>query len=283
TKWHKYNGHCYYYSSERQSWFTAELIALEHLFLLLKLRKCREIGGYIIKIDDREENEKIYANRPKNDGYWIGLTDLNEGEFRWSFDQSKATFLPWVSGYGKKGNGYDCVAFNSGSKAEWFDYKCNTTYYYICERNFYRQWVSKVTGFKSQWDDDGWSAAQVKGPPNVYPQYGDIEGAWCPKGESSDNYITIEYSKKTYIQSINIYETYNGGSVWRISFKAPNGTWHTVLEVNRATLSTVTSSRIFSPPIQTVAFPTNEVHIEIDTTNTHEDYEMDAVEITGQC
>lgn len=34
---------------------------------------------------------------------------------------------------------------------------------------------------------------------------------------------------------------------------------------------------------QTVAFPANEVHIEIDTTNTHEDYEMDAVEITGQC
>ncbi|XP_071126743.1 F-box/LRR-repeat protein 4-like isoform X1 [Mytilus edulis] len=148
---------------------------------------------------------------------------------------------------------------------------------------FYRQWVSKVTGFKSQWDDNGWSAAQVKGPPNVYPQYGDIEGTWCLKGESSDHYITIEYSKKTYIQSINIYETYNGGSVWRISFKAPNGTWHTVWEVNRATLSTVTSSRIFSPPIQTVAFPANEVHIEIDTTNTHEHYEMDAVEITGQC
>lgn len=60
----------------------------------------------------------------------------------------------------------------------------------------------------------------------------------------------IEYPKKIYIQSINIYETYKGGSAWRISFKSPNGSWLTVWEVDRATLSTVPSSRIFSPPIQ---------------------------------
>lgn len=34
---------------------------------------------------------------------------------------------------------------------------------------------------------------------------------------------------------------------------------------------------------QTVAFPANEVRIEIDTTNTDEDYEIDAIKITGQC
>lgn len=68
--------------------------------------------------------------------YWIGLTDLNEGEFRWNFDQTKATLLPWARGYGKNGNGYDCVAYNHDKKAEWFDYICNTKYYYICESNF---------------------------------------------------------------------------------------------------------------------------------------------------
>ncbi|XP_071124091.1 F-box/LRR-repeat protein 4-like [Mytilus edulis] len=146
-----------------------------------------------------------------------------------------------------------------------------------------QQWVSNVIGYKTQWDNDEYSAAQVKGPPNVYPQYGDKKGAWALMGVADDHYIMIKYPKKIYIQSINIYETYKGGSAWRISFKSPNGSWLTVWEVDRATLSTVPSSRIFSPPIQTIAFPANEVHIEIDTTNTNEDYEIDAIEITGQC
>lgn len=68
--------------------------------------------------------------------YWIGLTDLVEGEYRWTFDQTKATFLTWHSGYGKRGNGSDCCGLHSGSKADWFDYSCNSKFYYLCESNF---------------------------------------------------------------------------------------------------------------------------------------------------
>lgn len=121
--WHKYNGHCYYYSSETQNWFNAE-------------RKCRELDGYIIKIGNSKENEHIHASRPKNVQYWIGLTDLIEGEFRWSFDQSKASFLTWADGHGHRGSTYNCVGMNSGGKAEWFDTSCNNMRYYICESNF---------------------------------------------------------------------------------------------------------------------------------------------------
>ncbi|CAC5383723.1 unnamed protein product [Mytilus coruscus] len=121
--WHKYNGHCYYYSSDLQNWFNAE-------------RNCREIGGYIVKIGNSKENEHIYASRPKNVGYWIGLTDLNEGEFRWNFDQSKATFFPWTNGRGRMGTGYNCVALNTAKRSEWFDTDCNNRYNYICESNF---------------------------------------------------------------------------------------------------------------------------------------------------
>ncbi|CAG2213100.1 unnamed protein product [Mytilus edulis] len=77
--------------------------------------------------------------------------------------------------------------------------------------------VLKLTQFEGQYSD------QVKGPPNVYPAYGDKAGAWALNGVASDHYIT------------------------------------------------------------TVAFPANEVRIEIDTTNTDEDYEIDAIKITGQC
>ncbi|CAC5383729.1 unnamed protein product [Mytilus coruscus] len=127
TKWHKYNGHCYYYGVDSQNWFTAEAIT----------RKCREIGGYIAKIGDKKENDKIFASKQSTGNhYWIGLTDLNEGEYRWTFDQTKATYLPWHSNYGKRGNGYDCVAMIVNNGGQWIDYPCNTKFYYICESNF---------------------------------------------------------------------------------------------------------------------------------------------------
>ncbi|XP_063406268.1 perlucin-like protein [Mytilus trossulus] len=125
-KWVKHNGHCYFYSTESSDWFTAE-------------RRCREIGGYIVKVDDTSENTWITDNKPnKNVHYWIGLTDLKEGDWRWTFDQSLATYKPWLSGYGAKGTAYNCVAYSHGSSGLrlWFDQTCSTNYNYICESNF---------------------------------------------------------------------------------------------------------------------------------------------------
>lgn len=65
--------------------------------------------------------------------YWIGLTDLKEGEYRWILDQTKATFLPWHSGYGSSGTKYNCVMFHR-QKAQWADYPCEHKWRYICER-----------------------------------------------------------------------------------------------------------------------------------------------------
>ncbi|XP_071123017.1 perlucin-like protein [Mytilus edulis] len=125
-QWQKYNGHCYYFGTDMFDWFTSE-------------RKCREIGGYIVKIDDSSENSWVKSKRPKkNSGYWIGLTDLKEGQFRWSYDQSLMTYKNWYpsDGWGSKGQGSDCVLLNSNANAYWLDYNCTLTYYYICESDF---------------------------------------------------------------------------------------------------------------------------------------------------
>ncbi|CAC5361931.1 unnamed protein product [Mytilus coruscus] len=99
-------------------------------------RLCRDYGGYLVKIDNSTENEWLQSNRPsKSIGYWLGLTDLIEGEWRWSIDQSLATFKTWQSGYGSKGHTSNCVSF-SGGRSTWFDTSCKIGYYYICERNF---------------------------------------------------------------------------------------------------------------------------------------------------
>ena len=41
-KWRKYKDHCYYFETVPVKWTTAE-------------RRCREIGGYLVKIDDSSE------------------------------------------------------------------------------------------------------------------------------------------------------------------------------------------------------------------------------------
>ncbi|CAC5420712.1 COLEC12 [Mytilus coruscus] len=184
-QWHKYKGHCYYYGQDKQ----------HQSRTLLFQRKCRDIGGYIAKINDQEENSRIFQHRPntskpvgmcssslinnrgdafklvtkcrgakildgyvmhrvgdlmQRDGllayneeglysdahYWIGLTDLKEGEWRWSFDQSKATYTTWISGYGSKGTGHNCVQIPNGHDGKWIDYLCSHQVNYICESNF---------------------------------------------------------------------------------------------------------------------------------------------------
>ncbi|CAC5391407.1 unnamed protein product [Mytilus coruscus] len=125
-QWQKYNGHCYYFGTDNLDWFTSE-------------RKCREIGGYIVKIDDSSENSWVKSKRPKkNVRYWIGLTDLKEGQFRWSYDQSLMTYKNWYpsGGWGSKGTSSNCVMYNNTANAYWLDYICTSTQYYICESNF---------------------------------------------------------------------------------------------------------------------------------------------------
>ncbi|XP_071136729.1 C-type lectin domain family 10 member A-like [Mytilus edulis] len=126
TKWIKYDGHCYYYSPNTADWFTAE-------------RKCRDIGGYLAKIDNDEEKNNMYSNANlKNYNYWIGLTDLKEGDYRWTYDQNKAEIKEWYPGYGSKGTGSNCVAAAyHDNKLKPFDSNCSSSSFrYICESNF---------------------------------------------------------------------------------------------------------------------------------------------------
>jgi hypothetical protein len=46
-----------------------------------------------------------------------------------------AQWCLWCPGYGSKKKDKTCVAFNNGSKVEWFNTVCSNNYYYICEAN----------------------------------------------------------------------------------------------------------------------------------------------------
>ena len=120
--WTKYNGHCYHFGTKTVPWFAAD-------------KKCRELGGYLVKVDADAENNWIASHKPTKAHYWIGLTDLQEGKWRWSYDQSDVTFSKWYPGYGNRGTSSNCVLHHAG-ETRWWDYHCHKSYNFICESNF---------------------------------------------------------------------------------------------------------------------------------------------------
>ncbi|XP_076116628.1 perlucin-like protein [Mytilus galloprovincialis] len=120
----KYNGHCYYFGEDILSWFNAQ-------------RKCQLIGGNLVKIDDSSENTwlKSKSNGAGSGIYWIGLSDLVEGEFRWTNDQEVVSYKNFKSGQpNNSGAKEDCVSLYS-SDGTWYDKPCTKTYKYICEND----------------------------------------------------------------------------------------------------------------------------------------------------
>jgi hypothetical protein len=71
-------------------------------------------------------------------------------------------------------------------------------------------WASSVRGFSSQYSQGSWSAAQVLGPPDVYPAYGDNAKAWASLGaDDRDEWIEVGFDRPGAISGVEVYETFN--------------------------------------------------------------------------
>lgn len=129
-QWIKYNKHCYYIGDDSVRWTDAE-------------RKCREIGGYLVKIDDSSENKWIQQQLSKSSKktyFWLGSTDVVNGDWRWIYDQTQLSYKNFVSGrpYATSSTtsySYNCIMMHY-SNGNWYDYPCHYGYPYVCESNF---------------------------------------------------------------------------------------------------------------------------------------------------
>ncbi|XP_056019555.1 uncharacterized protein LOC125669622 isoform X2 [Ostrea edulis] len=146
--------------------------------------------------------------------------------------------------------------------------------------NTIQQWASVVDSFSSQYDSTRWSANQILGPPKVFPDHGDIPGAWASKSCDSVEFVEIGFQEKVIPSAINIYETYHAGGVKRVMAKNPNGAWVELYKADR--IKKISSSRIFSPVLSRgITFKTNKLRIEIDCSVARSWVELDAVELVG--
>ncbi|XP_063399303.1 perlucin-like protein [Mytilus trossulus] len=121
----KYNGHCYYFGEDQLSWSDAQ-------------RKCQLIGGNLVKIEDSSENTwlKSNTNGAGTIAYWIGLSDLVEGEFRWTSDQEVVSYKNFDHGQPNNLRGNQNCVYLDYNAGKWDDATCGNNHKYICEHDF---------------------------------------------------------------------------------------------------------------------------------------------------
>ncbi|CAG2187380.1 Perlucin-like protein [Mytilus edulis] len=125
--WKKYKDHCYFVSPGGKNWQDA-------------VKQCKNMGGYLAKITDSEENSWVVDMLTKSAkhkyGYWMGSSDLQkEGDWRWVQDSSKVCFSQWLPGQPSNlGNREHCGHFWSLHQFQWNDAPCgHNGMGYICE------------------------------------------------------------------------------------------------------------------------------------------------------
>lgn len=139
------------------------------------------------------------------------------------------------------------------------------------------QWAVGASA-TSQFTDDGWSAQQVVGIPNVFG-CGDDSFAWASADQNGVDSITLRYSEEVIPRRIDIYETYNPGAIERVTVIDETGSENDVYTNNPAT--TTECPRLLRIPVDGIEAPIDTVVIYLDQTNHPSWNEIDAVQLVG--
>ena len=82
--------------------------------------------------------------------FWLGITDVVNGDWRWIYDQTRPNYKFWLSGHPRPASNAHSKNYNCGlmlTSGKWYDHACASAFYYICESNFckfiilFRWWV----------------------------------------------------------------------------------------------------------------------------------------------
>jgi hypothetical protein len=73
--------------------------------------------------------------------FWLGITDVVNGDWRWIYDQATPNYKFWYTGMphsASNANSKDrnCAMMLNNYGGKWYDYPCSKTRLYICESNF---------------------------------------------------------------------------------------------------------------------------------------------------
>ncbi|MGI6149502.1 MAG: hypothetical protein GX195_06645 [Firmicutes bacterium] len=141
------------------------------------------------------------------------------------------------------------------------------------------QWAVTASA-SSEYGSGDWSAKQMLGQPDFYPNYGDSGYAWAPAhGNNGLQWVELGFAEAVYVDRVDIYETFNPGAIVRVELIDTTGRWHLVWEGTGG--SAGTTARLFSVRNGIVTVPCQRVRITLDTDSVSGWNEIDAVSITG--
>ena len=101
-------------------------------------KRCKEFGGDLASIINREEEAKIEELlHDPNTWFWIGLNDLTtEGDFKWSDGMPRLySNFGRSEGYQDVADTEDCFFLTRGISPNdlyWYDAPCNGMHCFVC-------------------------------------------------------------------------------------------------------------------------------------------------------
>ena len=141
------------------------------------------------------------------------------------------------------------------------------------------QWATSATA-SSEYASDNWSAQQATGQPDT-DNCGDNGTAWASETATGEDTIELTYDQAVIPTQVNIYQTFNPGSISRIELV--NRDNDVVLKVKKSNdkPGKTPCPGIFSLNITGTEEPINGVVIYLDQSVGGNWNEIDAVELVG--
>jgi hypothetical protein len=147
------------------------------------------------------------------------------------------------------------------------------------------RWADSVIAFSTEYNQspESWSAYQILGIPNTYPNYGDIITAWTSEERDFQReFLELGYfGNPEPVRSIAIFETYNPGFVDTVYVKNPNtNLWEIVYQ--DSAYDAGDTSRIFIINFPETPFNVTAIRIAIDELKVTGWNEIDAVGLSSE-
>nr|KAI8743272.1 secretory phospholipase A2 receptor-like; partial [Biomphalaria glabrata] len=120
--WIDHVGYCYYVSSDKANWITAQDV-------------CRNKGAELVSVHSDDENNFLLTLSDK--GYWIGLKKISKDNYRWS-DGSTVDYIARNYYLVTTNDFNQCVIIRSPSgsssgQEQWLLSSCHDSFNYICK------------------------------------------------------------------------------------------------------------------------------------------------------
>jgi hypothetical protein len=141
------------------------------------------------------------------------------------------------------------------------------------------QWAIDAVA-SSQYGEDGYSALQATGAPNV-PSASDNPLAWASEfADGTVETLELTYANKVTPAGVRIYESYNPGAVTMVeAYDEEAEEWVVMWEGSEPTDEVY---RVFSPELTPPDFVTDMIRLTIDSSSVSGWNEIDAVQLLGR-